>query len=176
MTLSHMMVIWHALLPCLLLGGSPPQIRHSASVLLLSNTWEKKSIWCTLMTVQSKPQQLHNSSELYVIFFNLAPALLGIYYFFSSAMHLLVIHYSCFSPSLLAFFATFMLFLMLSSYFPWAFPFVFALLWCHFTGPAQVFAPGFLSVLEFVFCSTRMLFEITESGQVRISRSKWMKS
>lgn len=52
MILSHIEVIWHALLACLLLAGSASQIQHSASASLLSNTsGDGSSVWCTLMRV-----------------------------------------------------------------------------------------------------------------------------
>lgn len=67
-------------------------------------------------------------------------------YLFSSAWFLLTIHNSCFLYTQLAFFFSFAprLFLMLSFYFP---PvsllcLLWALLWCHSAGPAQLSGPG----------------------------------
>lgn len=59
MILSHIRVIWHALLACLLLAGFSPQNQHSASASLLSNTsGDCSSVWFTLIYVcMCKPPQ-----------------------------------------------------------------------------------------------------------------------
>lgn len=59
MILSHIRVIWHALLACLLLAGFPPQIQHCASASLLSNTSRDcSSVWFPLIYMYMlKPRQ-----------------------------------------------------------------------------------------------------------------------
>lgn len=70
--------------------------------------------------------------------------LLGLCHLFSSAWFLLAIHYSCFLHTQLSFFLAFRLFPVLSFYFPSAslLYLLWAALWCHCGGPAQLSGPG----------------------------------
>lgn len=141
MIVSHIRVIWHALLACLLLAGSAPQIQHSASASLLSKTsGDGSSVWYTWMHeyVPPHPKNLLQLCVSYCLF--KCSSYLGVCYLFSSAWFLLAIHYSCFFHTHNLRYFAFRLFPMLSFYFPPAslLYLLWAVLWCHVAGPAQL--------------------------------------
>lgn len=172
MILSHIRVIWHALLACLLLAGSAPQI-SALSTLPLPH-------YCQTHQEMVPPFGAHSFVCMYhhihknlhtvmrVILSVLMHLLLGVCYLFSSAWFLFAMHYSCFLHTQLAF----RLFLMLSFNFPRAslLCLLWAVLWCHVAGPAQLSGPGELGfILSFLITVYRT------SNSVELKYFSWPK-
>lgn len=154
MILSHIRVIWHALLACLLLAGSAPQI--PALCLYLITVKHIRRWRLRLVHINARAYTWHhtppkkNLSVVCVTNSVLMHFLLGVCYLFSSAWFLLAIHYSCFLHThTTCFFLAFRLFLMLSFYFPPAslLCLLWAALWCHVASPAQLSGPGELGII-----------------------------
>lgn len=95
MILSHIRVIWHALLACLLLAGSAPQIRPLSHYCQTHQEMPPLFRACQCVCV-TRPHVRGNPPQSCLILSILMRLLLWVFYLFSSAWFLLAIHYSCF--------------------------------------------------------------------------------
>lgn len=203
MILSHIRVIWHALLACRLLAGSAPQIQYSASASLLSNkSGDSSSVCCTLMRVYvfraTKSTKILFSNVSHIVCFN--AALIGNLLFVLICIISTCYPLFMFSPHTTLLFLAPRLFPHVKFLFSPSFPSVFALscalmLWCRpnpavWTRWVGIYSEFLNTFKYFKFIWTPVLFHVKYTkyihnvkslcwalehfDKIRVESNKWL--